>query len=134
MAISIRGGQLCTEPINLGLTIIQPVKKQESIKYLGVNFEDEIVFDSSRLLTMMGKSMETLVATPVLHPHQKIAIINQFVWPKLIYSMQSTKISNIPQTFLEAVNKLIRSSTREILALPQDSPNSMLYSASNIKD
>lgn len=132
-AICIKDGLLCEDPILLCGYSINPIKTSDKIKYLGVNFEDELVFEESKLLKIIGDSIEVLVSSTLLHPHQKIAVINQFIWPKLIYSLQSVTLDKIPKSFLENINQLIRSATREMLSLPQDSPNSMLYSSSKHK-
>ena len=42
-------------------------------------------------------------------------------------------VHKLPLTFLEDVDKLIRSAVKEMLLLPSDEPNSMLYSAKQFR-
>ncbi|CAL8143772.1 unnamed protein product [Orchesella dallaii] len=133
-AICIKNGCLSNEDFSFGNNNkIQVLKEGERIKYLGVNFRDEIVLDTSKVLSDLQKSISTLVTSPMLHPDQKIQIINQFIWPKIVYPLQSAPTSKIPKAFLESVDKMMRSCAREILQLPQDTPNSMFYTSCSNK-
>ncbi|CAL8113238.1 unnamed protein product [Orchesella dallaii] len=133
-AICIKDGCLSNEDLTFGNdSTIQVMKAEERIKYLGVNFKDEIVLDTRKVLSDLEKSISTLVSSPTLHPDQKIQIINQFIWPKIVYPLQSAPTSKIPKPFLESVDKMMRSCVREILQLPQDTPNSMFYTSCSNK-
>ena len=47
--------------------------------------------------------------------------------------MQNTNVTNISQYFLTSIDKIARSATKEILHLPADTPDSILYSARKFK-
>lgn len=98
------------------------------MKYLGINFEDEIVFDEIKILSKLKDDLETLTKSPMLHADQKINIINQFIWPTLIYTLQSAPLFKIKKSFLKDSDTLIRGCVKNISCLPSDTPNSMLYS------
>jgi len=91
MIIKVEDEQLV--PKNLILSdnsVISPVKGDICIKYLGVNFNDEIVFDGKSFLSQLKKDFRNLVTSPLLRGDQKLNIIDQYVYPKLIYPMQTT--------------------------------------------
>jgi hypothetical protein len=74
--------------------------------------------------------LNNLVSTPMLRPHQKLIIINQYLWPTIIYPLQTAPLHKLPKSFLMNVDKIIRSAVKEILGIPTDTPNGMLYSSS----
>lgn len=76
-----------------------------------------------------NKDLQNLISTQILYPHQKISLINQYIWPCLIYSLQNAPLTKIPQSFLEDLDKMIRSTVKSIIGLPHDTPNAMLYTA-----
>jgi hypothetical protein len=45
----------------------------------------------------------------------------------MIYPLQTAKLNSIPKKFLEDGDKLIRSTVKEILQIPNDTPNNFLY-------
>jgi hypothetical protein len=59
----------------------------EIIKYFGVSFDNQITFDSHRVIKELKDSIDTLVWTPMIYANQKILIINQYIWPKIIYPL-----------------------------------------------
>ena len=66
-------------------------------------------------------------------PEQKISVINQFITPSLVYRFQNSNKLKIPKNFLITLDKMIKSSVKEILHLPTDTPDSMLYSSKKFK-
>ena len=110
--------------------VVKCITQSEAIKYLGVDFTDEIVFDQSKVLKMLQS--ETLASTTMLKPGQKIKILNEYIWPKIIYPLQCAPLAKLTKSFIEKVNE-IRSIVKEILTIPADTPNCMLYSPRNFK-
>ena len=110
-------------------TKIPSLKQNDTIRYLGVDFNTKVTFDSAKVITNLNKMLQNLVSTPMLRPHQKILIINDYLWPTLIYPLQMAPLTKLPKKFLQDVDLIIRSSVKEILGIPNDVPNAMLYAA-----
>lgn len=130
-SIVIENGVLIEEPNYDSLNIfssIPTLKRNERIRYLGVDFESEIVVDRVRVLDGLQKDLGTLVTTPLLKNDQKLNIISQFIWPKLIYPLQCAPIHLLPDAFLTQINRFIRGSVKEILQIPMDTPDAFFYS------
>ena len=68
-----------------------------------------------------------MCASPLLQSHQKIVILNQNIWPSLVYPFQCTPLKKIRSGFLQDVDKIIRGAAKEIIGLPHDCPNDFLY-------
>jgi hypothetical protein len=80
IAINIHQGILVEDDlIVFGDTTIRSIQATENVRYLGVNFHEEIVVDVKQLLQKFQKSLELIVSTPMLHPDQKIQILNEFI-------------------------------------------------------
>jgi len=76
--INVEEGQLV--PKSLALlenSVIPPVEGSICIKYLGVNFNDEIVFDRKSFLSQLEKDFRNLVTSPLLRGDQKLNILDQ---------------------------------------------------------
>lgn len=112
---------------------INSISKDGKIKYLGVSFSDSLLFDEEKILKKFGTSVEILTKSLLLNSDQKLTILNQYISPILIYPFQSAPLKKLSKTFLESVDKIIRSSVKEILSLPGDTPNSFLYSPKSVK-
>lgn len=93
-----------------------------------MKFSNEITFDQKSTIVTTKNYVEKLVNSPLLQADQKYSILNSSISPKLIYPFQTTPISKIPQTYLHDLDKILRSCLKEILQLPLDVPDSMLYS------
>ena len=133
-AICVEGGKLDVSELVIDPdTTIASLKTEESIKYLGVTFNSEIVVDKARIISVFKENLELLVSSAVLRPDQKFNIINQYLWPTLIYPFQTAPIHKLHASFLEDIDKIIRSAVKEILAVPSDIPNSMIYSSTACK-
>jgi hypothetical protein len=87
---------------------LHALKSGEKIKYLGVNFEREIVFDKLEVITNFRKDVERLVGTTVLRSDQKLNIINQYLWPRLTYVLQVTPTKLISRPLLTSWTILIK--------------------------
>ncbi|KAJ4449704.1 hypothetical protein ANN_01108 [Periplaneta americana] len=84
---------------------IREIKQDETIRYLGVSFNEEITFDREAFMLSLKNYLENLVSTSMLRPDQKLNIVNQYIWPKLIYPLQMAPIHQLPGTFLEDIDK-----------------------------
>jgi Reverse transcriptase (RNA-dependent DNA polymerase) len=113
--------------------IIRAVRLNENIKYLGVNFRQEIVIDERLVIETLRVNVEKLIGCSMLRPDQKLNIINQYIWPTLVYPLQTAPINQLKKTFLSDIDLLIRNAVKQILGLPGDTPNAMLYSSRKVK-
>lgn len=112
---------------------IESISKDQKIKYLGVTFIDEIVLDTNIIMKNFQEKLRHLVSSPLLNADQKLNIINFSIWPSLIYTFQSTPIEKIPKLFLKDIDLSMKSSLKEILDLPHDTPDNMIYSSPSVK-
>ena len=110
---------------------INSLKQDQKIRYLGVTFKQEIVLNAARVMNNLKQDLEKLIGSAMLHPDQKLSIINQYIWPKLIYPLQTAPLHKISHSFLEDIDKLIRNAVKETVGLPNDTPTSMLYSSAS---
>ena len=109
------------------------LKKDEFIRYLGVNFNDEINFDPLSTLRKVKSSLELLIASPLLQADQKFNVLNSSICPSLIYTFQTTSPNKISHKFITDLDIMIRGALKEILQLPNDLPNDMIYSDTKFK-
>jgi len=87
-AIYIVNGNLTPKIITLlDSSVIPPIGVNYRIKFLGINFNDEIIFDQKEFLINLEKDFRNLVALLLLRGDQKLNILNQYIYPKLIYSL-----------------------------------------------
>ena len=129
MVINITKGKLNETDLQVNEeTVIPALKTDEKIKYLGVNFQDQLFFDESSTIHGLTKDLQLLTTTALLKPEQKLQIMNQYLWPKVVFPFQTAPLGKIPQTFLENMDKATRSATKEILGIPNDTPDAMIYS------
>lgn len=133
-AININRGE-----INEGLitveegTAIKCISRNDCVKYLGINYADNVLFDSKKTMTLLQQKLTSLASCPWLHPDQKFSILNCSVCPTLTYQFLSVPAGKIPRRFLEDADKLVKSTLKEILSLPTDTPDSMIYSEKRYK-
>lgn len=85
--------------------------------------------DEAKIIQKFNDNTGTLISTPMLYPDQKISIINQYIWPQLVYGFQICPLTKLKFGFLDNIDKIIRNSLKCILCLPDDTPTSMIYSA-----
>lgn len=112
---------------------IDSISENETIRYLGVNFSQGIVFNQETIIKKFKSQLERLTSTTLLLSSQKFNIINQCIWPTLIYPFQNAPLHKLPAVFLMDLDKLVKSSVKEILSLPTDTPDFMLYSPKKYK-
>ena len=108
--------------------VVHNVQVVYFIRYLGIDFNDQISFDKENLLTSLTADLNILAHCTLLNPGQKLLILDQYIWPKLIYPLQCASLSQFSDNYLKNIDKIIRSTVKEILQLPDDTPNAMLYS------
>ncbi|KAJ4429307.1 hypothetical protein ANN_26311 [Periplaneta americana] len=112
---------------------IKSIGTNDSIRYLGVNFSDSIVFNPQSTLKDLSNKLETLTSSPFLHADQKYCVLNTSICPSLIYQFQTIPSELIPKKFLDDADKLIKSALKEVLNLPTDIPDAMVYSPRKYK-
>lgn len=96
IAIVIKNGKLVNEHVQLNDGfIVRCLQEDETIKYLGVTFNDEIILNMAEIIKNFGKDLQNLVSTPMLRADQKLQIINQYVWPTLIYPLQCAPLHKL---------------------------------------
>lgn len=79
---------MVTEDITLlDGTTIYALRRDERIRYLGVTFKDEIVFNNEILLRNLVADLKKLLECPLLQPDQKINIMDRYIWPQIIYPL-----------------------------------------------
>lgn len=133
-AINIENGNLMPKVITvLDSFVIPSLSDTDRIKYLGINFKDEIIFDQKEFLISLEKDFRNLVTSPLLRGDQKLNILNRYIYPKLIYPLQTTPVDLHHQSFLERVDMLIRQGVREICGLPADTPIPVFYSGHKVR-
>ncbi|KAJ4451597.1 hypothetical protein ANN_03066 [Periplaneta americana] len=132
--ISIVNGKLNTSSIYVDSTTEVPaLDNNETVKYLGVTYNDETVFDSARTMEALRSQIERLTTSPLLQPYQKYNVVSSFICSKLVYPFQTTPPDKLPVKFLKDIDLLIKSSIKDILQLPGDIPDNMLYSDKKFK-
>jgi hypothetical protein len=132
-AIIIKNGKLTPGSLGYEGNIIKSISEGDTIKYLGVNFSNTLCFDSNSIMKKLYDNLDSITKSLLLSSNQKLNIINQYISPTVIYPLQNSKLHLIPKQFLNDGDRIIRSSVKEILQLPSDTPNSFLYSDKNTK-
>lgn len=126
-AIFLSKGKLTKENIFSYRGIIKTIDNHETVRYLGTNFSDEIQLDPVTLMSQLTSKLQNLAESPLLQPSQKLNVINQYIWPILIYPLQCAPLDKIPSRFLKDVDIQTRNAVKEILSIPMDTPNGMIY-------
>ena len=129
IGICIKGGKLAEETLNISNSCkIHTLNHNDSIKYLGVTFSNTLCFDPHSTIQNLRKKLDLLASSALLKPEQKFQILNTSICSSLIYQFQTTGPNNISKQFLNDSDKIIKSTLKEILQLPTDIPDHMLYS------
>ena len=110
-------------------TSIKSLEQGQTIKYLGVNFSNVLTFKRGPMIKEFGRSLQNLVSTPLLRADQKIQIINQYLWPQLIFPLQTAPLNQLPKSFLNDLDFLVKSTAKQIIGLPKDTPDAMIYTS-----
>lgn len=79
---------------------------------MGCSFTSEIVFDPKCIETLK-KNLAKLSSSPLLKPDQKLNVINQYIFSKLTYHLQSVPLSKIPSYVTNGVDVMIRRTVKE---------------------
>lgn len=56
-----------------------------------------------------------------------------YLWPTLTFKLQFTPLKQLTATFLENLDKIVKSCVKEFIGLPEDIPNAMIYSPRKFK-
>jgi hypothetical protein len=131
--INIERGILLQKQYFLESKEITSIGTGDKIKYLGVNFSNEIIFDSARIIANLNNKIEKLTCSPFLKTEQKMFVLVNYIWPTLIYPFQTAPLSKISLGFFNDIDQIIRTTIKEILEIPNDTPSSFFYSGSKFK-
>lgn len=132
-AIIIKDGTMVQEDLKLsdGSTI-RAIEADERIKYLGCSFNSELVFDYTSVEDL-HKNLEKLSVSSLLKPDQKLNVINQYIFPALIYPLQSAPINKIPGYVTKGLDVMIRRSVKDIIGIPQRSNDNLFYAPRKLR-
>src|SRR5699024_5584262 len=126
-AIHIQQGKLAPGELHFGPGItIKAIGVEDRIRYLGCNFNDEIVFDKDIAVRFTNK-INKLITSPLLKMQQKINILNQYLMPLFIFSLQAAPLRNIPLAILDMLDTTIRTVVKAIIGLPVLTATKMMY-------
>jgi hypothetical protein len=131
--INISNGNLTEEVFQLENTNLTSISSNESVKYLGVNFRSEIVLNKENIIKSLNNKIELLVKSPYLKSLQKFYILNNCIWPTLIYPFQCAPLPKLATGFLNDVDLIFRTAAKEVLELPNDFASSILYAPKRFK-
>lgn len=96
VAIIIENGKLNSTDLMVNDEIsIRALKENETIRYLGVTFADEIRFDEEKTIRNLNEKLDRIVSTTTLRPDQKMKIINIYIFPTLTYQFQTEPLSKL---------------------------------------
>ncbi|KAI5721493.1 hypothetical protein M8J77_021497 [Diaphorina citri] len=132
-SIHINKGQLDPNEFLLDGLAIKPVSNIKLVKYLGTNICEKIVLDKEATMSELSSKVEKVVKSAYLKADQKICVLNVYVWPILTFKLQNTPIDRWSVPFIEDVDKLVRSAAKQILEIPRDVPDAMLYSSKQLR-
>ncbi|KAJ4437095.1 hypothetical protein ANN_17230, partial [Periplaneta americana] len=91
-------------------------------------FKSRVDEEALILKTTYCKNISKLCLSPLLKPDQKVTIMNQYLWPTLTYPLQCAPLYQIKTKFLNDLDKVTRGACKELIGLPHDCPDGMLYS------
>lgn len=131
--IHICHGKLIEKEFLINKVKVNSIGKDATIKYLGVTFNNSIRFNESSIIKKLDDNIKQVITSPLLHQDQKLIVLNQYIWPTLVYPYQTTPAHMMPKSFLGNLDKIIKSAVKEILCLPSDTPDHLLYSPCNYK-
>jgi len=130
IAIIVEDGKLSTEPLQVDeTTTIPALQEGEKIKYLGTTFSDEVDFDAPAVIKALQENLEKLTKSPLLRADQKLSVLNQYIWPTLVYPLQCAPLHRLSKQFLMDVDKMLRSAVKQIVEIPTATPDAFLYAS-----
>lgn len=74
-----------------------------------------------------------LSTSPLLKPDQKLNVINQYVFPTLVYPLQTAPINKIPLYVTDGLDVMIRRSVKEIIGLPMRTNDNLFYAPRKLR-
>ncbi|KAJ4430493.1 hypothetical protein ANN_22709 [Periplaneta americana] len=104
------------------------VTEGEQICYLGITYQDSSIFDLTMVMKKLHTQLDILTSSSLLKADKKFTVLSSSICPSLIYPYITSEFNKIPTEFLQDADKMIESSHREILYLPTDVPDNMIYS------
>lgn len=108
------------------------VKPNERVKYLGCSFESELMFDNT-CIGELNRNLNKLSTSPLLKPDQKLNVINQYVFPTLVYPLQAAPIHKIPTFVTDGLDVMIRRTVKEIIGLPSRTNDNLFYAPRKLR-
>ena len=108
-------------------------KYNKSIKYLGVSFNGTIMVNENKIVTDLKQKTEAIISTPFLKQEQKLQVLNSFVRPTLNYHFQNIPTEKFKKSFLQDLDHIFKLATKQILDIPSDTPDAMLYADPRVK-
>ncbi|GAU93513.1 hypothetical protein RvY_05443 [Ramazzottius varieornatus] len=127
-ATVVENGVMSEVPLYLSSgAVIEATKKGEKVRYLGATVTDQLDFDQGKVIKQLTDQVDRLVHFAHLHADQKLSLLNQWLWPSIIYPLQTAPTNTIPKVFLQTVDKIVKSAVREILQLPSDTAEAFMY-------
>lgn len=132
-AISIVNGEMVEERIPICDSYYDTIGTKDKIKYLGATFKDTVYLDKDELIKDFSKKLEVLTGSSLLHPNQKLTILNSYLCPTLTFKLQFTPLKQLTNSFLIKLDKILKSCGKEFIGLPEDIPNAMMYSPRKYK-
>ena len=126
-AIHIKNGKLISGELTLsnGVTI-DCIGPNDKVRYLGCSYNSELVFDET-VVDKLTNNMNRLIASPLVTPNQKLNLLNQYLFPRLTYPLQSAPLRKIPSSSLETLDKNIRATAKAIIGLPTSTATASIY-------
>ena len=132
-SVILKHGELKQANIKLSTgKIITSISKDEIIKYLGCNFNNELMLNKDSIKTF-NENLEKLAHSPLLKPNQKLNIINQYIFPTLAYPFQTAPLIKIPLYILDGLDIIIRRTVKEVIGLPDRTATAMLYAPRKLR-
>ena len=86
------------------------------------------MINKEKVIKDLQTSIEKLVKFSHLKADKKLNILNEFIWPTLVYPLQCAPLDRLTTSFLRDIDKILKSAIKEIVGLPSDSPDAMIYS------
>ena len=71
------------------------------------------MLDTNAVINNLNTNITKLINSPLLKPEQKLNILNQYIWPTLIYPLQCVPLQKIKKGFFTDIDKLIKSAFRK---------------------
>ena len=70
--------------------LIPAVSADEKVEYLGVKFQYDLKFNLHEEITEFSSKIDSLMANEALFPDQKLTLLKDYLWPTIIYKLQTS--------------------------------------------